>query len=96
MGETHPRVLIIGAGMSGLLMGIRLLQSGNTNFRIYEKAPRIGGTWRENTYPNLACDVFAVAYTYSFEPNPDWQYRFARGDEIQTYFERCEIGRAHV
>lgn len=89
-GPAHPRVLIIGAGMSGLLMGIRLLQSGNTNFRIYEKASRIGGTWRENTYPNLACDVFAVAYTYSFEPNPDWQYRFARGDEIQTYFERCE------
>lgn len=86
----QPRVVIIGAGMSGMLMGIRLLQSGNTNFRIYEKGPRVGGTWRENTYPNLACDVFAVAYTYSFEPNPDWQYRFARGDEIQRYFERCE------
>lgn len=90
MSDRQPRVLIIGAGMSGLLMGIRLLQSGNTNFRIYEKGPRVGGTWRENTYPNLACDVFAVAYTYSFEPNPDWQYRFARGEEIQKYFERCE------
>jgi cation diffusion facilitator CzcD-associated flavoprotein CzcO len=87
---AQPRVLIIGAGMSGLLMGIRLLQSGNTNFRIFEKAPKAGGTWRENTYPNLACDVFAVAYTYSFEPNADWNYRFARGDEIQKYFERCE------
>ena len=42
----HPRVVIIGAGMSGMLMGIRLLQSGNTNFRIYEKGPLIGGTWR--------------------------------------------------
>jgi cation diffusion facilitator CzcD-associated flavoprotein CzcO len=90
MSDKQPRVLIIGAGMSGLLMGIRLLQSGNTNFRIYEKGPGSGGTWRENTYPNLACDVFAVAYTYSFEPNPDWQYRFARGDEIRTYLERCE------
>ncbi len=86
----QPRVLIIGAGMSGLLMGIRLLQSGNTNFRIFEKGPKVGGTWRDNTYPNLACDVFAVAYTFSFEPNPDWNYRFARGDEIQKYFERCE------
>jgi cation diffusion facilitator CzcD-associated flavoprotein CzcO len=46
MSDKQPRVLIIGAGMSGLLMGIRLLQSGNTNFRIYEKGPGSGGTWR--------------------------------------------------
>lgn len=87
---SQPRVVIIGAGMSGLLMGIRLLATGNRNFRIYEKASKIGGTWRENSYPNLACDVFAAAYTYSFEPNMEWSHRFARGDEIQKYFERCE------
>ena len=84
----HPRVVIIGAGMSGLLMGIRLRESGNTNFRIYEKAAKLGGTWRENTYPNIACDVFSPAYTYSFEPNTEWNWRFGRGEEIQRYFER--------
>lgn len=97
-GEDHPRadtagmprVVIIGAGMSGLLMGIRLKRSGNLNFRIYEKAAKVGGTWRENSYPNLACDVFAPAYTYSFEPNTEWNFRFGRGEEIQKYFERVE------
>ena len=88
--NPQPRVIIIGAGMSGLAMGINLLKSGNSNFRIYEKAERCGGTWRENTYPNVACDVFAPSYAYSFEPNTEWGYRFARGEEIQRYLERCE------
>ena len=87
-GVQHPRVVIIGAGMSGLLMAIKLLKAaGNTNFRIYEKAAKLGGTWRENTYPNIACDISAPAYTYSFEPNTEWNWRFGRGDEIQRYFE---------
>ena len=80
-----PRVIILGAGMSGLLAGIRLRQAGIEDFTIYEKSQDVGGTWRENRYPGLACDVPAHYYTYSFEPNPDWQHRFARGPEIQNY-----------
>jgi len=83
----RPRVVIIGAGMSGMLMGIKLLEAGHTNFRIYEKAAKVGGTWRENIYPNIACDVFAPSYSYSFETNPEWNWRFGRGEEIQRYFE---------
>ena len=85
---SQPRVVIIGAGMSGMVMGIKLLAAGNRNFCIYEKAERVGGTWRENTYPNVACDVPAQSYAYSFDPNPDWNFRFGRGEEIQRYFER--------
>lgn len=88
--NSQPRVVIIGAGMSGLLMAIKLLESGNHNFCLYEKAHKVGGTWRENTYPNIACDVFSPAYTYSFEPNTEWNWRFGRGDEIQRYFESVE------
>jgi cation diffusion facilitator CzcD-associated flavoprotein CzcO len=88
--STQPRVIIIGAGMSGMVMGIKLLEAGNHNFCIYEKAERVGGTWRENTYPNVACDVPAQSYAYSFDPNPEWNFRFGRGEEIQRYFERCE------
>ena len=69
------RVVVIGAGMSGILAGIKLLEDGITNFVIYEKADRIGGTWRENTYPGLTCDVPPHHYTYSFERNPDWNGR---------------------
>ncbi len=82
------RVIIIGAGMAGILTAIRLREYGYENFVIYEKADRLGGTWRENTYPGLSCDVPAHLYTYSFEPNPDWSHTFAPGPEIQAYFER--------
>ena len=81
------RIAIIGAGMSGILSAIKLLEAGLDDFVIYEKADRLGGTWRENTYPGVACDVPSHLYSYSFEPNPDWSHRFAPGSEIQAYFE---------
>jgi cation diffusion facilitator CzcD-associated flavoprotein CzcO len=80
-------VCIIGAGMSGLLMGIRLQQAG-IRYRILEKASSVGGTWRENRYPGLSCDVPSFFYCYSFEPNLDWSHRFSPGPEIRAYFER--------
>ena len=82
------RVVVMGAGMAGILSGIKLLEAGITNCAIYEKADRVGGTWRENTYPGLTCDVPSHAYTYSFEPNPDWSHMLPPGAEIQEYFER--------
>ena len=82
------RIVIIGAGMAGILSAIKLREAGYGDFVIYEKAAKLGGTWRENTYPGIACDVPAHLYTYSFEPNPDWSHVFAPGDEIQRYFER--------
>ena len=48
----------------------------------------LGGTWRENRYPGLTCDVPAHAYTYSFEPYPEWQAYYAKGSEVQEYFEK--------
>ncbi len=81
------RIVIIGAGMAGILTAIRLRQSGYENFTIYEKSDRIGGTWRDNTYPGIACDVPAHMYTYSFEPNPEWSSTYAPGPEIHAYFE---------
>lgn len=87
MEKRKLEVAIIGAGMSGLLMGIRLQRAGIRDFTIYEKAERVGGTWRENTYPGLACDVPSFLYSYSFEPKLDWSHRFAPGAEIQSYFE---------
>lgn len=82
------RFIVIGAGMSGILSVIRLRGAGFDDVVIYEKADRLGGTWRENTYPGIACDVPAHLYTYSFAPNPEWSHRFAPGAEIQAYFEK--------
>ena len=73
--------------MSGICMGIKLKQAGIDSFTIYEKAQRVGGTWRENTYPGLECDVPSRYYSYSFEPNPDWSRYYSPGGEIQRYFE---------
>lgn len=80
-------VVIVGAGMSGLLMGIKLQEAG-VPFTIYEKAAEVGGTWRDNRYPGLFCDVPSRYYSYSFAPNPDWSRWYSPGNEIQYYFER--------
>ena len=77
---------VIGAGMSGILAGIKLKQAGY-KFQIFEKADRVGGTWRENTYPGIACDVPSHIYSYSFELNPEWSEFTSPGSEVQEYFE---------
>jgi len=85
--EAPLRFAVIGAGMSGILAAIKLQEAGLDDFTIYEKAERLGGTWRENTYPGIGCDVPSHLYSYSFAPNPEWSHRFSPGDEIQAYFE---------
>lgn len=86
--ERNPSVVIIGAGMTGILMAIKFREEGISDVTILEKAEKIGGTWRENRYPGVACDVPSHMYTYSFEPNPEWSRRFSPGSETQAYFEK--------
>lgn len=83
-----PTVAIIGAGVSGLCMAIKLRAAGIESFTIYEKSYRVGGTWRENTYPGLFCDVPSRYFQYSFAPNPNWTRAFSPGPEINHYLER--------
>ena len=85
--KRNPKVVIIGAGMTGILMTIKLREAGIHDIVVLEKKDSVGGTWRENTYPGAACDVPSHMYTYSFEPNPNWSHFFARGPEIRQYFE---------
>ena len=93
--ETSPtstgrvRVAVLGAGLSGICMGIQLRKHGIDDFVILEKAASVGGTWRENTYPGIACDVPSHLYSYSFELNPDWSHSYSSGREIWDYCERC-------
>lgn len=79
------RCVVIGAGMAGILSAIKLTQAG-LDCVVYEKADGLGGTWRENTYPGIACDVPSHFYSYSFALNPEWSRHFAPGAEIQAYF----------
>lgn len=84
-----PRIAIIGSGFSGLCLGIRLRQAGIESFTILEKDSRLGGTWRDNTYPGAACDVPSMSYCFSFEQKTDWSRKWAPQPEILAYMEHC-------
>ncbi|MDB5374606.1 MAG: flavin-containing monooxygenase, partial [Belnapia sp.] len=81
------RVGIVGAGLSGLCMAIKLREAG-IPFVIFEKNPTIGGTWYENSYPGCGVDTPNHFFSFSFEPNHDWSRHFSKRDEIWAYLER--------
>jgi cyclohexanone monooxygenase len=87
--STSPSVGIIGAGPGGLALGIFLRKAGFRNFTIFDREDGVGGTWRINTYPGLACDVKSHLYSYSFDLNADWSRLWSGQAEILAYFERC-------
>lgn len=89
---TALRAAVIGAGMGGVLAAIKLLEHG-LDVTVFEKGDKVGGTWRENDYPGLACDVAAHWYTYSFARNPEWDRLMAPGPKIREYFEH--VARDH-
>jgi 4-hydroxyacetophenone monooxygenase len=81
-------VVVIGAGVGGILAGIRLREEG-IPFCIVEKNADVGGTWYENTYPGARVDTPNYFYCYSFEPNHDWSQYYSRQPELQAYLKRC-------
>lgn len=81
--------VIVGAGFGGLGMGARLARQGATSFVILERAGDVGGTWRDNIYPGVACDIPSHLYSFSFRPKPDWSHYYARGGEIREYLREC-------
>jgi cation diffusion facilitator CzcD-associated flavoprotein CzcO len=89
VSETTVDVLIIGAGFSGLCMGIKLLEAGMNSFLIIEKSADVGGTWWDNRYPGCACDIPSHLYSFSFEPSTDWTRMFPGQQEIHAYLKRC-------
>lgn len=80
-------VAIIGAGFAGIGIALRLHQRGVSDFAILERDTRVGGTWRDNTYPGAACDIPSRLYSYSFAPNPDWSKTYSGSGEILDYIE---------
>ena len=80
-------VAIVGAGFGGVATAVRLKQQSQDDIVILERGDQIGGVWRANTYPGIACDVPSHLYSLSFAPNPDWTKRFSPGSEIRAYLE---------
>ncbi|CAG0903802.1 unnamed protein product, partial [Darwinula stevensoni] len=83
------KIAIIGSGFSGLGMAYYLDKAGFTDYTIYEKANDVGGCWRENTYPGVACDVPSMLYSFSFELYPEWKHVYSRGEQIWEYLRFC-------
>jgi 4-hydroxyacetophenone monooxygenase len=82
------KVVVIGAGFSGLDMAAKLKEAG-LDFVLIEKNAEVGGTWFENSYPGCAVDTPNHFYSYSFRLNPEWDYYFARRGEIFRYIKTC-------
>ena len=87
--DGSRRIAIIGSGFAGLCLAIQLKKRGVESFTIFEKAGRIGGTWRDNTYPGACCDVPAFSYCFSFEQKTDWSRKWAPQSEILEYIDSC-------
>ena len=82
-------VAIIGAGFSGIGLGIALKKAGVESFAILEKGADVGGVWRENVYPGACCDVPANLYSFSFAPKTNWTRRYPPQPEIHAYLRDC-------
>ena len=76
----RTRIAIIGAGHSGICMGMQLKRAGIGDFVILEKSATLGGTWRDNTYPGASCDAPSFLYSFSFAQKTDWSRRYFRTD----------------
>ncbi|PVH85245.1 FAD/NAD(P)-binding domain-containing protein [Cadophora sp. DSE1049] len=85
------RMVCIGAGYSGLTLAHNIQHEQKledvVDFSIYEKNPDVGGTWYENKYPGAACDIPSHAYTFLFQPNPDWSMFYSPAPEIHAYIK---------
>ncbi|KAI0598883.1 flavin-binding monooxygenase [Biscogniauxia sp. FL1348] len=87
-GHRPMKVRVIGAGYSGIYLGIRIPQRlRNIDLKIYEQHEAVGGTWWVNRYPGCACDIPAHSYQYSFNPNPNWSAFYAPQSEICAYLQ---------
>ncbi|MBA4024248.1 MAG: monooxygenase [Gordonia sp.] len=90
--DPEFRVIIIGAGISGLAMAVRLEQSG-IDYLLIDKNDAAGGTWHENVYPGCGVDTPSYLYSLSFDPKPDWSSHFAPQSELAEYWNT--LARKH-
>jgi 4-hydroxyacetophenone monooxygenase len=85
------KVVIIGAGVSGVLAAIRLEQLGVSSFTILEKNPEPGGTWWQNSYPGCRVDTPSLLYSYSFAPDPGWPEHFSHQPDLLNYVKKTVV-----
>jgi 4-hydroxyacetophenone monooxygenase len=80
------RVLVIGAGVSGIIAAHRLQELG-ISYLLVDKHDAPGGNWLDNRYPGGGVDTPSHLYSYSFAPN-DWAYHFELREALEEYFSK--------
>jgi cation diffusion facilitator CzcD-associated flavoprotein CzcO len=92
-GARDPKLVIVGAGLGGIVAAIELRAHGFTDVTILERAADFGGTWFHNSYPGAACDVPSHLYSFSYAQRRDWSRLCSPQDEILHYLHG--VARAH-
>jgi cation diffusion facilitator CzcD-associated flavoprotein CzcO len=88
MARNHTHTtLIVGAGFTGLGAAIKLLEAGVKDILILERSDRVGGTWRDTSYPGASCDIPSLLYSFSFVKNPTWSRTYSPAEEIRRHIE---------
>ncbi|KAG5366553.1 Baeyer-Villiger monooxygenase [Yarrowia sp. B02] len=86
MTSLHSQVLIVGGGFSGIATSIKLLKDWKvTDFHVYDRNDKFGGTWTANTYPGAASDIPAVWYCLASDPKVDWKNAYPSQEELSEY-----------
>lgn len=87
--ERPVKAIIVGGGIAGIATAVLLSRKvNNLTYTLYDKNSKVGGTWAENRYPGVRCDVPSHVYQLTFAPNTDWSEYYSKGSEIQQYYER--------
>ncbi|KAF9877191.1 4-hydroxyacetophenone monooxygenase [Colletotrichum karsti] len=82
-------IIIVGAGIGGVTSAVMLSHKiNNATIDVFDRLPKIGGTWAANVYPGVRCDVPSHAYQLSCEPNTEWSEYYPKGAEIQAYYDK--------
>jgi len=92
MGEApaareHFRIVIVGAGASGIASAIQFERLG-VPYRIIERQSDIGGTWQLNHYPDARVDTNSYLYQFKFVKNYPWSEYFASQGEVKSYLKQ--------
>lgn len=86
--EPKPiRVIVIGAGISGIAFAYKAKSLENITYTIYEKNSDVGGTWYESRYPGCSCDIPAHSYSYPWVGNPNWSKVYVGSEEIFEFYK---------
>ena len=78
------KVLVIGAGMTGMAAATKLREAGY-NFVGCERNSGVGGSWFEIRFRGVGVDTPSHFYSFSWEIWPNWHHYHPHGADMQQY-----------